>query len=90
MQRRKKIKTGERTSLAHRKDAVLSSSEFVARRKEDALAHPELIISIKEARKLLGKDANSMSDDQIAEYILLFTSMGSDFLQDLGSTNYNG
>ena len=42
MPKRKKSKTGERTSLAHRKNAVLSSSEFVAKRKEDALALAQL------------------------------------------------
>ncbi len=49
-----------------------------------------LIISVKEARKLLGQEAKSMSDNQIAEFILLLTSVSSDFLQDLGSINYNG
>lgn len=49
-----------------------------------------LIISIKEARKLLGKDAHQLSDNQIAELIEALTSMSSHFLQDLGSINYNG
>lgn len=49
-----------------------------------------LIISVKEARKLLGADSKSMNDNQIVELIELLTSMGNDFLQDLGSTLYNG
>lgn len=42
MRQRKKFKTGKRTPLAQRKNAVLSSSEFVAKRKEDALALAQL------------------------------------------------
>lgn len=49
-----------------------------------------LVISVKEARKLLGQSGKSMSDSQIAELIVQLTSMADDFLQDIGSTNYNG
>ncbi|MGH7142256.1 MAG: hypothetical protein ACREF5_02155 [Candidatus Saccharimonadales bacterium] len=42
MRQRKKFKTGERATLAHRKVDVPSSSEFVAQRKEDALALAQL------------------------------------------------
>ena len=53
-------------------------------------SYAELGISIKEARRLLGVDAKGMSDHQIAELILDLTSIGSNFLDNLGSTNYNG
>jgi hypothetical protein len=42
MRKHKKFKTGERTTPAHPKDAVLSSSEFATRRKDDALALAQL------------------------------------------------
>jgi|GEM_PF-2403779 len=48
-----------------------------------------LVISVKEARKLLGQSGKAMSDSQIAELIVLLTSMADDFLQNIGSTNYN-
>ena len=53
-------------------------------------ADSQLVISVKEARKLLGKSAKNMADSQIAELIVTLTSVASDFLQDLGSINYNG
>ncbi len=49
-----------------------------------------LPISIKEARKLLGVSAAGLSDDQIAELVICLTEVADNFLQDLGSTNYNG
>lgn len=45
----------------------------------------QLVISIKEARKLLGKRSRNMMDSQIEELILLLTSMAEDFLQNDGS-----
>ena len=39
------------------------------------LMKPSLIISIKEARKLLGKEAKEMSDDQIEELIINLRSI---------------
>lgn len=45
----------------------------------------QLVISIKEARKLLGKDAHTLSDNQVKELVLLLTSMAEDFLQTNGS-----
>lgn len=48
------------------------------------------VISVKEARKLLGVDGKALSDNQIAELVEALTSMANDFLQDLGSINYNG
>jgi hypothetical protein len=41
-----------------------------------------LIISVKEARKILGADAKDMSDNQMQELIELITSMAEDFLQN--------
>lgn len=49
-----------------------------------------LTISIKEARKLLGKSGITMSDNQIVELILTLSSVADNFLQDLGSKNYTG
>jgi hypothetical protein len=50
----------------------------------------QLVISIKEARKLLGKDGKTLSDSQVIELIQTLTVVADDFLQDLGSINYNG
>lgn len=41
-----------------------------------------LLISVKEARKLLGKDAEKLSDDQIEEMIILMTAVGAEYLRD--------
>ena len=46
---------------------------------------PKLIISIPEARKLLGKDAHTMSDDQVKDMIVVLTSIAEQFLQNDGS-----
>jgi hypothetical protein len=43
---------------------------------------PANIISIKEARKLLGKSAVTLSDSQIEELVGVLTSMAEDFLQN--------
>ena len=50
----------------------------------------QLVISIKEARKLLGQDGKSLSDSQVIELIQTLTVVADDFLQNLGSINYNG
>ena len=50
----------------------------------------QLVISIKEARKLLGQDGKTLSDSQVIELIQTLTVVADDFLQDLGSINYNG
>lgn len=52
--------------------------------------HDPLVISIKEARKLLGVDGKSLSDSQVIELIQTLTVVADDFLQNLGSINYNG
>ena len=50
----------------------------------------DLAISVKEARKLLGQDGITLSDSQVIELIQTLTVVADDFLQDLGSINYNG
>lgn len=45
----------------------------------------KLIITVKEARKLLGADAKELSDNQIEEEIVRLTSMAEEFLQNDGS-----
>lgn len=50
----------------------------------------QLVISIKEARKLLGQDGKLLSDNQVIELIQTLTVVADDFLQNLGSINYNG
>lgn len=44
-----------------------------------------LIISVKEARKILGKQSHAMSDDQIEEMIIVLSDMSERFLQNAGS-----
>lgn len=46
---------------------------------------PKLVISVKEARKILGKDAIELSDNQVKELIIVLTSMAQDYLQVQGS-----
>lgn len=50
----------------------------------------KLVISLKEARKLLGQDGKSLSDSQVIELIHTLTVVADNFLLDLGSINYNG
>jgi Ca2+-binding EF-hand superfamily protein len=38
---------------------------------------PQLLISVKEMRKLLGSDGSTMSDDQIELLIMTLTDMSS-------------
>lgn len=59
-------------------------------RKSVIRVAPELVISVKEARKLLGKSGKEISDSQIVELVQTLTSVADDFLQDLGSTNTIG
>ena len=82
MPKRKKSKTGERTIPAHRSDDVLGSSEFTARRKQNALIQPELIISIKEARKKLPKHLREkLSDEQVEFIIVRFQSIAREYIE---------
>lgn len=50
----------------------------------------KLVISLKEARKLLGQDGKTLSDSQVIELIQTLTVVADNFLLDLGSINYNG
>lgn len=50
---------------------------------------PTLVISVKEARKILGKDARQLSDSQVKELIIMLTSMAEDFLQTNSSKVYS-
>lgn len=50
----------------------------------------KLVISLKEARKLLGHDGKSLSDNQVIELIQTLTVVADNFLLDIGSINYNG
>lgn len=43
------------------------------------------IVSVKEARKLLGHNARLMSDSQIEYMVALLTAIADSFLQDEGS-----
>jgi len=52
------------------------------------ISSDQLVISIKEARKILGKDAHNMSDSQVKDLIEILTSMADDFLQNKGSKVY--
>lgn len=48
---------------------------------------PPLIISVKEMRKLLGKDASAMTDDQVTELIITLTEASSVLLNSLVPKN---
>lgn len=50
----------------------------------------QLVISVKEARKLLGRDGKTLSDTQVIELVQTLTVVADDFLSDIGSINYNG
>jgi len=41
-----------------------------------------LIISVKEARKILGKQSHRMNDSQIEEMIIVLSDMSEKFLQN--------
>lgn len=43
------------------------------------------LITVKEARKILGADAKLLNDDQVKEMIVLLTDMAEQFLQTSGS-----
>jgi hypothetical protein len=55
--------------------------------------HPlehETPITVKEARKLLGKDSESLSDAQISEIILTLQMIARDYLHKSGSNISHG
>lgn len=43
----------------------------------------DLIISIKEARKILGKEAEDLSDDQVEDLIINFQSIAKLYIQSV-------
>lgn len=51
------------------------------------LATSQLIINTKQARRLLGKDAKSLSDNEVAELIITLTALASAFLRRPGIAN---
>lgn len=51
---------------------------------------PRLIISVKEARKLLGMNAATLTDDQVEQFIITLTDIASVSLQKYGSKNIMG
>ncbi|HET9174473.1 MAG TPA: hypothetical protein VFN56_04300 [Candidatus Saccharimonadales bacterium] len=64
MPKRKKFKTGERATLAHRKADVPSSSEFVAQRKEDALALAQLAYDMFVEQEAADAEAEGQNNAQ--------------------------
>ncbi len=46
---------------------------------------PEHSISVKEARKILGKESSNLSDNQVREIITTLTVVAKKFLQKTGS-----
>lgn len=63
MRQRKKSKTGERAIPAQRKHVVLSSREFTARRKEDALALAQLAYDMFIEQEIFSDEAGRKSSD---------------------------
>lgn len=53
-----------------------------------ALATSQLIISSKQARRLLGKDAKKLSDDEVTDIIITLTALASAFLRRPSMTNH--
>lgn len=50
---------------------------------EVKLGKPSLIISVKEARKLLGSEAKDMTDEQVVQLIQNFTDIVGLFIQSV-------
>lgn len=48
------------------------------------------VITVKEARKLLGLEARNLSDDQVIEIIALFTLIAKTELRKIGANNTLG
>jgi len=64
MQKRKKFKTSERNPSAHRTDDVLSSNEFVAKRKEDALALAQLAYDMFVEKEMAEAETEGQDNEQ--------------------------
>jgi hypothetical protein len=45
------------------------------------VTQPQLIVSISEARKLLGKEARDLTDAEVEEIIIVLTGIASRFLR---------
>lgn len=54
------------------------------------ITNSRLIISVKEARKLMGKDAVSLSDSQIEDLIITLTEASNMLLSQIGSKKTAG
>lgn len=48
------------------------------------------IITVKEARKLLGKDSGELTDNQVSEIISTLTLIAREYLYKSGSNNLHG
>lgn len=48
----------------------------------DSLATPKPIITVSEARKLLGKDGKKMSDEQVEKLISDFAAIAKLYIED--------
>ena len=70
MRQRKKFKTGKRTPPAQRNNAVLSSSEFVAKRKEDALALAQLAYDMFVEQETADEEAEGEAPSYIRRRVL--------------------
>lgn len=50
---------------------------------KDELGQPNLIITVKEARKLLGVEAKDLSDQQVMELIQNFSAIAKLYIQSV-------
>ena len=71
------------TNLSLRWIVLLPKTLTIFGWSERTQVAPKLIISVKEMRKLLGSDGNSMSDDQIELLILTLTESSSMLLNQI-------
>lgn len=55
-----------------------------------AVSVEHLVISVKEARKLLGKDGEELSDEQIEDLIIVLTEVGTQVIGQDGSKKTAG
>ncbi len=46
-----------------------------------------LLITIKEARKMLGREAKYLSDDQIQEIVAILSLLSKNYIRNNGSKN---
>lgn len=50
---------------------------------------PDLTLSVKEARKLLGKQYKHFSDDEIEEIVILLDTVAKEFIQTSVPDSHN-